>query len=64
MTSKLYEKNSEITKREMTSLLGGANSSDKNYSDTKQNGSNQYDIAVMTLIDIINTTTSLDKPAS
>ena len=64
LNEKLFEKNSEVSKREMTSLIGGANNSDKTYTDTKKDGANSYDIAVLSLSDVINTSTSLDKPAS
>jgi natural product precursor len=64
MNSKLFEKNNEISKREMTSLLGGANSSDVNYNDTKKDNGGGWDIGVKTLIDVVDTSTGLDKPHS
>ena len=63
MNSMLLKKNSEISKREMTSIAGGANNSDVYYVDTKLKAG-KYDIATQSLLDIIETTNANDKPAT
>jgi len=61
LNSKLFEKKEVLKKVNMENLVGGSNSSDVTYNDSKQDGGG-YDIAVQSLIDTIDSSRSLDKP--
>lgn len=62
LNSKLYQDN-QLNER-MHDVLGGAegNGSDKNYPDTKIDGTIKWDVATQKLIDIEITSRANDKP--
>jgi natural product precursor len=65
LNSKLFQKNSEISQKEMKSVLGGTNKSDVAGGNTDTKGlSGNYDIAVESLLDIYPTKTVDDKPTT
>jgi len=49
------------SKIENHNIYGGENKSDVNYADSKGDG-NSYDIAVQSLIDVVDSKATLDKP--
>lgn len=59
--SNLFDKKNVLDKINMESIYGGANKSDINYSDSKKDGGG-WDIAVNSLIDVVDSSRSLDKP--
>jgi hypothetical protein len=63
MNSRLFDKKETLSKIEMGACLGG-NKSDVNYSDTKKDGVDKWDIAVDSVIDTVNSSKSLDKPSA
>jgi len=59
LDSKLFANDAILKKTELEGTLGG-NNSDVTYSDSKSGGS--YDIAVMSVIDIHDSSRDQDKP--
>lgn len=60
LNSKLYQKFEKSRVSNLDTIYGG-NNSDVTYSDSKKDGGG-YDIAVVSLIDTVDTTNALDKP--
>ena len=61
LKTSLFDKEKTLKKVNLEGIYGGANKSDVNYTDSK--GSKSYDIAVLSLIDTVDSKQSLDKPS-
>ena len=69
LSSPLYDSGNIVGRDNYVSISGGmedsGNKSDSpgSYSDTKNKTSGTYDVAVNSLVDVVDTLTSQDKPA-